>query len=212
MAKKSGLEGALDDDGVKPGASIAAAKPEQMALLEELAEDDQATEAMFGFAPDRSRGGRPPGARNRSTAEVKRFIQATGADPVVAASRIVRGGPAFVFEAAQALQRTVERNVDGELVEVTECGVDPAKAWDIWLKCVDFLGPYVHSKQPIDVNVDQPGLAIQINVGSPEAAATVEAATGGRARFALDTEKSDTYEDAPGEVTQAGSHTGRPDD
>lgn len=207
MAKKTGLEGALDDDGVKPGASIAAAEPEQLALLEELAEDDQAAEAMFGFAPDRSRGGRPPGARNRSTAEVKRFIQAAGADPVVAASRIVRAGPAAVFDAAQAMKRTVQRNVDGELREIEEAGIDPAKAWDIWLKCVDFLGPYVHSKQPIDVKVEQPGLAIQINVGSPEAAASIEAATGGRARWTLDTEKSDTYEGEASEVTQADSHT-----
>lgn len=228
MAKKSGLEGAFDDDGVKPGASIAAAKPEQLALLEELAEDDQATEAMFGFAPDRSRGGRPPGARNRSTAEVKRFIQATGADPVVAASRIVRGGPGYVMQSSLAQLETVQqlrRDADGRVIqpiydadaeivgwELVAPPVGPSAAWGIWTKLVDFLGPYVHSKQPIDVNVDQPGLAIQINVGSPEAAATVEAATGGRARFALDTEKSDTYEDAPGEVTQAGSHTGGPDD
>jgi hypothetical protein len=208
MAKKTGVEGALQDGPVKPGSTLTGAEPEQPGLLDELAEDDEAAGAMFGFALDRSKGGRPKGARNRNTEEVRRFIQAAGADPVVAASRIVRAGPAWVFEAAKEMERIVERNVDGELREITEAGIDPAKAWDIWMKAVEFLGPYVHSKQPIDVNIEQPGLAIQINVGSPEAAASIEAATKGRTRWTLDQEKSSTYEGEGEEVTQAESHTG----
>lgn len=214
MAKKTGLEGAFADDGVTPGASIASAEPDQGSLLEddELAAEAQAAEAMFGFALDGSKGGRPAGRRNRSTAEVKRFVQAMGADPVVAASRVVRGGPVWVFEQAQQMERIVQRNVDGVLCDVTEAGIDAGAAWSIWLKCVDFLGPYVHSKQPIDVKVEQPGMAIQINVGSPQAAASIEAMTGGRLRYTLDPEISNTYEAEPVEVTRSPSHTDEPSD
>lgn len=207
MPKKTGLEGAIADDGIEPGASIAAAEPVQPSLLAELAEDDAEAEAMFGFALDRSRGGRPPGRRNRNTEEVRRFVQAAGADPVVAASRIVSAGPAWIFDQAQTMERLVERNTQAGVVALTEKGIDAATAWSIWLRCVDFLGPYVHSKRPIDVNIEQPGLAIQINVGSPDAAKAIEAATGGRARWQPDPEKSDTCDEPTGEVTRPESHT-----
>lgn len=230
MAKKTGLEGAFADDGVTPGASIASAEPDQGSLLEddELAAEAEAAEAMFGFALDGSKGGRPAGRRNKSTAEVKRFVQAMGADPVVAASRVVRGGPGYVMQAGLAQLeefQKLKRDADGRVIspiydkEGAITGwtlVDPPvgvrDAWTIWTRLVDFLGPYVHSKQPIDVKVEQPGMAIQINVGSPQAAASIEAMTGGRLRYTLDPEISDTYEAEPVEVTRSPSHTDQSSD
>jgi len=229
MPKKSGLEGAFQDDGVTPGESLVGREPDQPGLLDEdlEAERDDAR-AMFGFELDRSKGGRRPGSRNRSTKEVKRVLQALGSDPVMAAGRVVRGGPGFVLGAGLAeLEefQQLRRDDDGRVIEpvydaegqiiswtVAPPPISVEKAWGIWLRCVEFLGPYVHSKQPIDLNVDQPGLAIQINLGSPDAAASLEAATAGRRRWTLDPEKSSTCEDESDEVSRSESLTGDPSD
>ena len=69
-----------------------------------------------------------------------------------------------------------------------------------------------HATRPIEVDGALPGLAIQLTVGSPEAAAMVQASTGGRARWTLGHGKSDTCENAAEQVTQSASHTDQPCD
>lgn len=160
MARKSGLEAALEEDGITPGAALARAEPVAGDLFsdEALTDEDELAEAMFPGIRARAVG-RPKGARNRNTEEVRKYVQAMGADPVMAAARVVAAGPAFVMEQARAMK--------------PGSGMDPDKAWAIWARMVEFLGPYTHSKQPVQIDAGGDGqrTLVQIIMGHTAGAA-----------------------------------------
>jgi hypothetical protein len=110
---------------------------EQLALLEGEGEASAALPAVRG-------PGRPPGARNRRTVEVARWLIAQHGDPLAAATRI----------AARDIAAP-----DGLANLARELGMERAQAAEFWLRAVNAVLPYLHQRQP---------QALLLNPGAPQ--------------------------------------------
>jgi hypothetical protein len=120
----------------------------QLALLPE---DADVAEAEI----ERARGpGRPSGAVNRATRQMRDYILKNFSDPAVGlAVTGLRSGLQASLEAAIAIAGTL--------------GCKPIEALDLMRKCSVDLMPYVHSKQPLAVQLT--GRIAQLHIGLGQA-------------------------------------------
>jgi hypothetical protein len=87
--------------------------------------------------------GRPPGSRNRTSADLARMVRQVGGDPVLAMARIA----------------------GMSLLQIKEMlGCTRVEAFDRWLMVLDKLAPYVNSKQPLAVAVSGKVTALNFTV------------------------------------------------
>jgi hypothetical protein len=113
--------------GLRLALALNAGEPEQLGLLEE---GDQAAVPAIG-----GRIGRPPGARNRRTAELAELLK----------RRHGRGPLELLFERMMAPVAEL----------AAQLKADP---WDVWReqnRLAEAVLPYVEQKMPIDVDVKQ---------------------------------------------------------
>lgn len=112
----------------RAGAARPAVPPEQLPLLEVAAPAEPAPAAPP--PGERSRGGRPPGAKNRRTEEWTEYLLSRYRSPLV------------------VLAETYSRPVE---VLAAELGITRAEAFKMQLTAARELAPYVHERQAIAV-------------------------------------------------------------
>lgn len=170
MSGKAGLGKVLDQDAPAVAAELEAGKAEQLAMLPE---------------PEKRGPGKPPGARNRKTDEMVRYLNTFGQGPLVGLAKIVNairfgedGLPDFL-ELARAL------------------GMERKEAANFWRACAGELAPYMHQKLPIAVDVtgESAGSLVVVNLGAVQGDPKTDLAglLGGRLGDVLDVE-SDSEE------------------
>jgi len=143
--KKVGLNAALGVVGVEPEAMQ---KAEQLALLptENLRSDLQAGDEVA----ERVGAGRPPGSKNKRTAEWTDYILSRHVSPLV------------------FLAQTYSRPT-GDLADELVCKKEDA--FRIQIAAAKELAPYVHQKQPVAVEVSASGVVQLVLEASPDIAA-----------------------------------------
>jgi hypothetical protein len=94
-----------------------------------------------------SRGaGRPPGSRNKTTAQWREYLNARGTSPLV------------------ALQEAFNMGVD-DLAKLLSC--TKLEAYKLQLQCAKELAPYLHQKMPLAIETGDQGLIqLTINMGN----------------------------------------------
>src|SRR5262245_2614094 len=119
---------ALEARGVRPVGTMGPVVP---------APDDEAEGDAASVGPSGRRGvGRPPGARNRSTEALRRYVLANFGNPLVNVARVACADPL-------------------ELARYLRC--DPIDAMPLILKAAQILSEYVNSKMPATLRLDGKG-------------------------------------------------------
>lgn len=117
---------------------------QQLALMPE---DAEAAETE----PERARGpGRPAGAVNRATRQLREFILRNYTDPAVGL-------------AASGLRSTWPATIATALAIAQQLRCKPIEALELMRKCSAELMPYLHSKQPLAVAIS--GKVAQLHIG-----------------------------------------------
>lgn len=119
---------ALEARGVRPIGTMGAVVPSP----DDEAEGDPAAERPAG----RRGVGRPPGARNRSTEALRRYIFSNYGNPLLNAARIASSDPV-------------------ELGRYLRC--EPKEALGLILRAVQVVSEYVNAKMPATVRLDGKG-------------------------------------------------------
>lgn len=133
VAKRSGIAAAVAEAVDRDEAADEA--PEQLALL------------PLAPAPTRQ-GGRPPGVKNRRTAEFADYVLSRYRSPIV------------------ALAETYSRPV-ADLAK--ELGCTRAEAFELQLRAAKEVAPYLHAKQPLGIEAGGGGVPVVI-MATPEMA------------------------------------------
>lgn len=124
-------------------------RPDQQLAL--LPEDGDAADAEIEHARERRFGaGRPPGAQNRKTRELRDYILRNFTDP---ASGLASSGLCSTLAASVLKARALASAI----------GCDVIEALEFMRRCSEGVMPYVHGKQPIDVKLR--GAVAQLNIG-----------------------------------------------
>ena len=134
-----GVQAALQAEGVKPGEQIEEALKD--AEQDDLFAEDMRAQALAleGCVPKAWDGvGRKPGARNKATQRVVDFILNQGRDPLIFWSSVISMGVDDVKQRFGFETR--------------------AEAAEFQRKCAADLAPYVHSRKPLAVELDAPGV------------------------------------------------------
>lgn len=124
-------------------------------------------EAQPAAAPAPAEGGgigkgRPPGARNRRTDEMVRFLNTFGQGPLVGLAKIVNAIRFYGPEAGPLAGLPDLRPLAIAL------GMDVKDAAVFWRNCAGDLAPYMHQKLPIAVDVtgESAGSLVVVNLGA----------------------------------------------
>lgn len=96
-----------------------------------------------------NRRGRPPGAKNRSTEDMRRYLLQFGPDPLVGAMRLQAEDPLILAEL---------------------WGCKPLEVVDRQLRARELVSPYMHSKKPVAVDMAIRGVRVVEEIGNPDAA------------------------------------------
>lgn len=158
--EKSGLRTAVAEefraDTAVPG-SVAAI---QLPLLP-LRQMVEAQEAAEPDAPSGKGPGRPAGSRNKNTEAWRSFILSRYQSPLVAMAETFNRSLA---ELAKDLGYADRKDADGKLVPITPG--EMLELLKIQMQCAKEIAPYLHSKQPIGVDLGEGGLMqLIINTG-----------------------------------------------
>lgn len=107
------------------------------------------------------KGGRPLGARNRTTQEWASFLLARGQSPLVVLQEIYSRPTEELVDELQAMAdkhaktETVVSAAGAVVQHKTRVQVDPLAVLKIQLQAAEALGEYVHQKQPRAIEVAQ---------------------------------------------------------
>ena len=125
---------------------------QQLALLPE---DAELVEAATAAHVDARRGpGRPSGSVNRATRQMRDFILKNYTDPAVGL-------------ALTGLRSNLQATIAAALAIGQHLGCKPIEALEVMRKCSAELMPYVHSKQPLAVQLT--GRIAQLHIGLGQA-------------------------------------------
>jgi hypothetical protein len=142
--EKVGLKAAVDAVGVE---AVEMQRAEQLALLP--TESLQADLRCGDEAAERSGAGRPPGSKNKRTAEWTDYILSRHVSPLV------------------FLAQTYTRPA-ADLAKELKCKTEDA--FRIQVAAAKELAPYVHQKQPVAVEVSSTGVVQLVLEASPNIA------------------------------------------
>lgn len=121
---------------------------QQLALMPE---DAEAAEAALAAGIEERRGpGRPAGAVNRATRQMRDYILRNFTDPAVGLAQT-------------GLRSTLESTIAAAIALAQQLGCKPIEALELMRKCSAELMPYVHSKQPLAVAIQ--GKIAQLHIG-----------------------------------------------
>lgn len=104
-----------------------------------------------------SKGGRPAGARNRSTEEWARFLLSRSQSPLVVLAEIYSRPVAELTRELQALASEQKKAVwcDGVVVGYEAVHINPLDVLKLQMQAAQALAPYLHKQQPKAIEVDQ---------------------------------------------------------
>lgn len=122
---------------------------QQLALLPE--HGDEADAAVEQAAERRGRG-RPPNAQNRATRQMRNYLLQNFTDPAVGL-------------AASGLCSTLAASVEKARALATSLGCKKIEALDFMRRCSEGTLPYVHSKQPLAVQLNGKVAVLRIGLG-----------------------------------------------
>lgn len=122
------------------------------------------------------KGGRPAGARNRSTEEWCRYMLSQYRSPLVVLAELYSRPVADLVDELQALANKHAREerherTDGSVVIVKHAArIDPMEVLRAQMAAAQALAPYLHKQQPkaIEVEQRQPGLVVIGDLGGAE--------------------------------------------
>lgn len=155
MSGKAGIEKHIDDAAERPPspgegdqAALPGFEPAQTAHAPGV-EDPKPLDGQI-----ETPRGRPPGSRNRKTAEMVRYLNTFGAGPLVGLAKVVN------LVTPQGLP-DIDKLHDLLGLPKDECA-------RFWRDCAKELAPYMHQKLPIAVDVrrDDDGDLLVINMGA----------------------------------------------
>lgn len=166
-----GVEKAIED--VRKGYEADRAAEEQMSLLDPVSAEEMVearedlgpgagTMTILRHARER-RKGRPPGARNKRTDDLAKYLLQFGEDPLVGAMRLSSTPPEMLMEASRQEfvkyvtlgvgdKRRVEKHVwTAPTLTYSEANAMIARAREL-------VAPYIHGKKPVQIVHDFSGL------------------------------------------------------
>ena len=111
---------------------------QQLALLPESGDEADAAVEQAG---ERRGRGRPPNAQNRATRQMRSYLLGNFTDPAVGL-------------AASGLCSTLAASVEKARALAQALGVKKIEALDFMRRCSEATLPYVHSKQPLAVQLN----------------------------------------------------------
>jgi len=120
---------------------------QQLALLPESGDE---ADAAIAEAAERRGAGRPAGAVNRATRQMRDYILRNFTDPAVGL-------------ASSGLCSTLASSVIKARSLASQLGCKPLEALDFMRRCSEGVMPYTHSKQPLAVQLN--GRIAQLHIG-----------------------------------------------
>jgi len=137
---------------LRNGGPAARQEAQQLALMPE---DAELVEAASAAQLDARRGpGRPSGSVNRATRQMREFILKNYTDPAVGL-------------ALTGLRSNLQATIAAAIAIGQQLGCKPIEALEVMRKCSAELMPYVHSKQPLAVQLS--GKVAQLHIGLGQA-------------------------------------------
>lgn len=136
---------------------------EQLDMLEPLTAEETAEAqeelgvnagplAVARHARERRRRGRPPGSKNKRTADFVEYLSRFGPDPAVAMAKIV----------AESEEAMIERS---RILDPIKKRMSYAEARAMRIRCAEGLLPYIHGKQPVKVDATIRGVLVREEIG-----------------------------------------------
>lgn len=125
---------------------------EEMALAKEELGPSAGPLAVLKHGRERRKRGRPKNAQNKSTADLRAFLLQHGPDPLVAAMRIIGEDELAMVALSQQVDPTKKK-------------LSFAEARALRIRCIELVAPYVHGKQPVQVDHTIRGVVIEETIG-----------------------------------------------
>lgn len=158
MTAGTDLQGSLDQ--AKRELEADAVTEEQLNLLEPIspeemveAREDLGAEAgrltLLRHAREKRRG-RPPGARNKRTDDLARYLLQFGEDPLVGAMRLATTQPEILIEASK--QEKVHSFSKGGEARIVIERMTYAEAQALIMRARELISPYIHGKKPVQID------------------------------------------------------------
>jgi len=132
--------------------------PEEMLEAREALGVEASHLNLVRHAREVRKRGRPPGSRNKSTAEFKKYILGFGQHPAITLMQIQATPPEILMQASKRKREQPYRDKDGNTIEYTE-SMSYADAQGLRIRCAAELLPYIESKQPVAVDMTFSGVA-----------------------------------------------------
>lgn len=112
--------------------------------------------AVLAHARDRKRG-RPAGSRNKRSDDFAAYILSFGQDPAITLMQIQSTPPEVLMEASRRV-KSRHRRASGIQIDVTQT-MTYGEAQALRVRCAEGLIQYIHSKQPVAVDMKFSGVA-----------------------------------------------------
>ncbi|PTR07878.1 MULTISPECIES: hypothetical protein [unclassified Novosphingobium] len=149
----------------------AAAEEQQLSMLEPVTPEEMAIarEELGGEAgrltvlrhARATRRGRPAGVKNRRTEDFRKYILGFGQDPAITLMQIQNTDPEILVERSAEMDPVKRRMSYGD-------------AQQLRVRCAEALMPFIHSKQPVAVDMNFSGLSDLVIAGVTHSEAQVQ--------------------------------------
>jgi hypothetical protein len=157
---------------------------EQLNLLEPISPEEM-VEAREDLGPEagrltllrharEKRRGRPPGARNKRTDDLARYLLQFGEDPLVGAMKLATTQPEILIEASKQ-EKVHSFRKDGAPNLVIE-RMTYAEAQALIMRARELIAPYIHGKKP--VQIDHTIRGVDVDRGERRARSAARGSTG----------------------------------
>jgi hypothetical protein len=134
--------------------------PEEMALAQEELGPRAKRLAVLQKARANRRG-RPRGVKNRRTEDFRRFILGFGQDPAITLMQIQASDPEMLVERSASMDPVKKR-------------MSYSDAQSLRVRCAEALMPFIHSKQPVAVDMNFTGLSDLVIAGVTHSTSEVQ--------------------------------------
>ncbi len=149
----------------------AAAEEQQLSMLEPVTPEEMAVarEQLGAKAGHltvlrqarQNRRGRPAGVKNKRTEDFRKYILGFGQDPAITLMQIQATDPEILVERSAAMDTVKRRLSYGD-------------AQQLRVRCAEALMPFIHSKQPVAVDMNFTGLSDLVIAGVTHSEAQVQ--------------------------------------
>lgn len=136
--------------------------PEEMLEARDQLGPEAGRLSVVNHAREARRRGRPPGARNKSTSEFKKYILGFGQHPAITMMQIQATPPEILMaNSRRKVTKIVNAGKDqpDKIVEIEEETLTYEGAQAMRIRCAEGVLPYIEGKQPIAIDMNFSGVA-----------------------------------------------------